>query len=278
MQRTCSICGNVETAPIEPPGHNYNTVVTEPTCTEQGYTTYTCTRCDHSYVGDYTDALGHDYKVTKNVGQNCIKDGYIVYTCSRCGDTYTEVVPADGVHSYSATVIPPTCTEQGYTEYVCDECGTTYKDKYTDALGHAWSDWEDVHPAECEIDGTQERTCARCGEVETRNIPATGHDWDTEVEVVPPTCTDGGYTIHTCNACGTTHRDNFTEPLGHISSDWIVDIEPTTETEGSKHKECTRCGAVLETAVIPKLEDTNTYLVTESGEFLTDEQGNLLIL
>ena len=37
--------------------HTYETTVTAPTCTEQGYTTYTCD-CGDSYVGDYVDAEG----------------------------------------------------------------------------------------------------------------------------------------------------------------------------------------------------------------------------
>jgi hypothetical protein len=41
--------------------HAYSAVVTAPTCTEQGYTTYTC-ECGDSYVGDYVDATGdHTY-------------------------------------------------------------------------------------------------------------------------------------------------------------------------------------------------------------------------
>ena len=46
-----------------PHEHSYTAVVTEPTCTEGGYTTYTC-ECGDSYVDDYTDALGHDWKGT----------------------------------------------------------------------------------------------------------------------------------------------------------------------------------------------------------------------
>ena len=42
--------------------HTYeNGIVTAPTCTEQGYTTYTCA-CGDSYVADYVDATGHTYK------------------------------------------------------------------------------------------------------------------------------------------------------------------------------------------------------------------------
>ncbi len=40
--------------------HNYTAAVTAPTCTAQGYTTYTCT-CGDSYVGSYVDAIDHSY-------------------------------------------------------------------------------------------------------------------------------------------------------------------------------------------------------------------------
>ncbi len=38
--------------------HKYDSVVTEPTKTEDGYTTHTCTVCGDSYVDTYTDAIG----------------------------------------------------------------------------------------------------------------------------------------------------------------------------------------------------------------------------
>ena len=41
--------------------HKWDKVTEEPTCTEQGYTTYTCD-CGESYVGDYVDAVGHAYE------------------------------------------------------------------------------------------------------------------------------------------------------------------------------------------------------------------------
>ena len=65
------------TATFTAVGHNYVAAVTDPTCTEQGYTTYTCSVCGDSYVDDYTDATGHDYELV---------DGS--YVCSVCGDSY----------------------------------------------------------------------------------------------------------------------------------------------------------------------------------------------
>ena len=57
--------------------------MTEPTCTEDGYTTHTCGKCGDSYTDSTVAALGHDYACTED-GDN------LVYTCTRCGDSYTE--------------------------------------------------------------------------------------------------------------------------------------------------------------------------------------------
>jgi hypothetical protein len=177
MERTCSICGNVDIALIDPLEHEYETVVTEPTCLTKGYTDYICKRCGTQLRKDYTSSLGHEWD-----------EGFVR--------------------------IEPTCTTNGVRRHTCTRCGDTVEVGIS-ALRHDWGEWSHVHPAECEIDGTDSRYCKRCGEEEIQNVPATGHDWDVDVEVVEPTCTDGGYTIHTCNYCGATKRDNYTEPLGH---------------------------------------------------------------
>ena len=49
-----TFCGTTQ----ELTGHDYKAVITTPTCTEQGYTTYTC-NCGDRYVDDYVDATGH---------------------------------------------------------------------------------------------------------------------------------------------------------------------------------------------------------------------------
>ena len=77
--------------------HSYDAVVTAPTCTEKGYTTHTCA-CGDSYVDTYVDALGHAWdngKVTKEPTET--ETGVKTFTCTRCGETKTEVIPATGV-------------------------------------------------------------------------------------------------------------------------------------------------------------------------------------
>ncbi len=76
--------------------HSYTAVVTAPTCTEKGYTTHTCA-CGDSYVDTYVDALGHAWdnsKVTKEPTET--ETGVKTFTCTRCGETKTETIPATG--------------------------------------------------------------------------------------------------------------------------------------------------------------------------------------
>lgn len=74
--------------------HSYTDVVTEPTCTEKGFTTYTC-ECGYFYVDTYVDALGHAWdKGVVTLEPTATEDGVRTYTCERCGETKTEVIKA----------------------------------------------------------------------------------------------------------------------------------------------------------------------------------------
>ena len=60
--------------------HSYSETVTPPTCTEQGYTTYTC-GCGESYVGNYVNAAGHAFD-----GWNADENRHW-HICVACGQT-----------------------------------------------------------------------------------------------------------------------------------------------------------------------------------------------
>ncbi|MCD7827497.1 MAG: DUF6273 domain-containing protein, partial [Clostridiales bacterium] len=66
--------------------HNYTSAVTEPTCTEGGYTTYTCTICGDTYIGGLTEAKGHTVVIDKAVEATCTQSGLTEGShCSVCG-------------------------------------------------------------------------------------------------------------------------------------------------------------------------------------------------
>ena len=66
--------------------HDYKKVVTEPTCTTGGYTTFICNKCFDTYKGAETAALGHDDQVVSVVEPTCTKGGYTNFVCARCGE------------------------------------------------------------------------------------------------------------------------------------------------------------------------------------------------
>jgi DNA-directed RNA polymerase subunit RPC12/RpoP len=248
-------------APCE---HDYKAVVTAPTCTEQGYTTYTCAKCGKSYKGDEVAALGHDYQAAVTA-PTCTAKGFTTYTCSRCGDSYTgsEVAAlghnwgegvvtkaptetAEGVrtytcarcgeqrteaipvlsheHSYTAAVTAPTCTEAGYTTHTC-ACSDSYVDSPVPALGHSFGEWGVTKAATCTDQGEETRVCSRCGERERKKLEALGHDY--KAVVTAPTCTEAGFTTYTCSRCSDSYNADEVAALGHDYKDGV----------------CTRCGA-----------------------------------
>lgn len=92
------ICAYCQTVVKEALGHSYETVVTDPTCTEGGYTTYTCTVCGESHIADEVEPLGHSWSAWEvTVPATCTEPGEEFCSCI-CGLTQTRQIPAG--HSY----------------------------------------------------------------------------------------------------------------------------------------------------------------------------------
>ena len=149
QKAVCVVCLN---AYGEFLAHTYNSVVTVPTCEEQGFTTYTCV-CNDSYVDNYVEPLNHNYgefisngnnthsKICKNdsthiITENC-KGGQATETqkaiCEVCNSEYGAVL--NHTHKYNSVVTDPTCEDKGFTTYTC-ACGDSYVDNYAEPLQH----------------------------------------------------------------------------------------------------------------------------------------------
>lgn len=142
-------------------------------------------------------------------------------------------------HEHTLThvdAVAATCTETGAVEYwYCTECGKNFGDAEatqpitqvkTEALGHAYGEWEVVEPATCTEDGLQKQTCTRCGNVVEQPMKAPGHSYGDWVEEYAPTCTEMGLQTRTCSRCGAVGERDI-PALGHN----FVNMT------------CTRCGA-----------------------------------
>ena len=229
-----------ETVVVPAVGHSYEKDVTAPTCTEQGYTTYTC-HCGDSFVADYVDAAGHSYEAVVTKAPTCTETGEKTFTCS-CGESYTEAIAATGHTLTQVAAKAPTCTEKGHKAYeYCSVCDyTTYEE--VAATGHSYSEAVTKAPT-CTETGEKTFTCS-CGESYTETVPAAGHTL-TQVAAKAPTCTETGHEAYEyCSVCDYTTYEEVAA-LGHTE---VVDaaVAPTcTETGLTEGKHCSVCGEVL---------------------------------
>ena len=252
--KTCTQCGATVTETIAKLSHSYTATVVAPTCTTNGYTLHKCSVCGTSYKDSTTKATGHSYGnsvVTKQ--PTCTSEGTKTKTCTKCNATVTETI-AKLSHSYTATVVAPTCTADGYTLHKCSVCGTSYKDSTTKATGHSYGNSVVTKQPTCTSEGTAIKTCTKCNATVTEKLPAKGHTSVTD-KGYPATCTTAGKTDGShCSVCNTVIKvQTVINATGHKSSGWIVDKTASIGVKGSKHKECTVCKKVLETAEIPAL-------------------------
>ena len=252
--KTCTQCGATVTETIAKLSHSYTTTVVAPTCTADGYTLHKCSVCGTSYKDNTTKATGHSYGnsvVTKQ--PTCTSEGTKIKTCTKCNATVTETI-AKTSHKYADTVVAPTCTTNGYTLHKCSVCGTSFKDSTTKATGHSYGNSVVTKQPTCTSEGTKIKTCTKCNVTVTEKLPAKGHTAVTD-KGYPATCTTAGKTDGShCSVCNTVIKvQTVINATGHKSSGWIVDKAASIGVKGSKHKECTVCKKVLETAEIPAL-------------------------
>ena len=252
--KTCIKCNATVTETIPKTSHKYADTVVAPTCTVDGYTLHKCSVCGASYKDSTTKATGHSYGnsvVTKQ--PTCTSEGTKTKTCTKCNATITETIPKTS-HKYADTVVAPTCTVDGYTLHKCSVCGTSYKDSTTKATGHSYGNSVVTKQPTCTAEGTAIKTCTKCNATVTEKLPAKGHTAVTD-KGYPATCTTAGKTDGShCSVCNTVIKvQTVINATGHKSSGWIVDKAASIGVKGSKHRECTICKKVLETAEIPAL-------------------------
>lgn len=270
-EKTCNVCQNkvVEEMPIKEHVHKYDKKVTAPTCTEQGYTTYTC-KCEDTYKTDYIDSLGHKYSewaVIKEPTENV--SGAKSRICTRCYDKVEEIIPPlNHTHNYKKEMKEATCTEKGYVKLEC-ACGDKFE-VILEAKGHLFGENQIIkNPTENE-EGTIKNVCDNCKYEKITKLSKLPHEHIYSQTVVPSTCIEKGYTKYTCR-CGHAYNDNYIDMLPHEYGDFVVTVEPTETTKGVQEKTCKYCNDIIkeEIAKIPHTHKFSAIVIeptcTEKG-------------
>ena len=156
----------------EEPDHTHiyqSTVTREPSCTEAGVKTYTCS-CGDKYT-EKIAALGHQPVTDPRVEPTETEEGKTEGShCSVCGEILKEqeTIPATGKpgehhHSYESEVTKEaTCTEEGIRTYRC-ECGETYTEQIAQ-LEHLYV--EKYIPATVKDSGKVQKICSVCQNIQ----------------------------------------------------------------------------------------------------------------
>ena len=113
-------------------------------------------------------------------------------------------------HSYETTTLKaPTCTANGTQVRSCSKCGKVLTESAA-KLGHAYGAWTTTKEATCVEAGSRTRTCSRCGDVQTETVGAGGHKYvSTTLE---STCQSYPGIRYTCSLCGDSY-DVYDESL-----------------------------------------------------------------
>ena len=256
----CSRCGKSHTERDPAPGHQWDDgkVTKEPTCTEAGERTYTCTRlltniaCGAKRT-ETIPALGHDPEIIPGKAATCTESGLTEGSrCRRCGATLEaqETIPALGHSPKVAAGKAATCTESGLTESsICERCGATLQTQETiPALGHSPKAVAGKAATCTESGLTEGSVCERCGATlkAQETIPALGHS-PKAVAGKAATCTESGMTEGSvCERCGATLKAQETIPaLGHSPRAVAGKAATCTESGLAEESICERCGVTL---------------------------------
>ena len=266
-----------------------STLKDKATCTTNAIYYKSCTCGQVSTTETFEDKdtkLGHEYtkqikdaKYLKSQGSNCQEHDAYWYACSRCDVSAKDDENAQDKYYESAEVGNHvsskdwnknsnnhwhSCTVPGCNE-VSDKGNHVY-DQEVESSEYL------ATPATCMTPARYYKSCI-CGAKGTEAFAATGtHLGHAYIEVKNPqflrekatNCKEHDTYWYVCSRCGKTSKtiNKYYEDKDskgeHISSDWIIDQQPTVAKEGSKHKECTVCKEVLETEKIAKLENVKT--------------------
>ena len=178
---SCSVCGNAGTetfsyGEVDANNHVGETEIrgyVEATCKADGYSgdTY-CVACDAKLAEGQILKADHNLTKVEAKAATHEEDGNIEYfTCGTCQKIFAddkgkvELAAADVVIPKEEHTYAPAQDDKEHWNGC--ECGSRI-----DVEAHAYGEWTILKEAELDVPGSKERTCAKCGYVETVVIPA----------------------------------------------------------------------------------------------------------
>lgn len=229
----------------------------KPGCTTSGYSgDQQCTAGCGQIIryGHVVNKLSHDWDGGKPAKQG--KSEGILYTCQRADCGETRFVKNSATTGYIVTVIKGTASVAAGTLITDKIAQNTVVTVTADApeAGKVFDKWVVLEGNVTLADVTKATTTFTMPGNDVKleatykdASPSHTHSYGTEWKY------DDTDHWHECE-CGD--KANI---AAHSASEWIVDTAATETADGAKHKECTVCKKVLETAPIPATGSNHTH-------------------
>jgi len=266
---------------IDANNHDYVGVYTNPTCTENGYTTYTCSRCGDSYV-EYDDpdtTLEHNYSVPVSIawdGEDAVT-ATVTLKCATCDATTTTAATVTDSEKSAATceadqVITYTASYDGIDSISKDVTVANTK------LGHQYEisaiKWETLDTATGKVDALY--VCANdASHEDTRKVGTTFEVIQNQTEELPE------ITRYTYSA-GSFHdqKDVETKPAaGHTTHTYTVPVSIAWDSDDAVTAtvtlKCSKCDATTTTAatVTDSVKSAATCTANEVRTYTASYEG-----
>ena len=259
----CTSCDRIAHKGVSTPSlheiaDNYKLInEVKPGCTTSGYSgDQQCTAGCGQIIryGHVVNKLSHDWDGGKPAKQG--KSEGILYTCQRADCGETRFVKNSAATGYIVTVIKGTASLAAGTLITDKIAQNTVVTVTADApeVGTVFDKWVVLEGNVTLADATKATT--------TFTMPGNDVKLEATYKDAPPSHTHSYGTEwkyddtdhwHECE-CGD--KANI---AAHSASEWIVDTAATETADGAKHKECTVCKKVLETAPIPATGSNHTH-------------------
>ena len=226
-------------------------VTKQPTCTEAGTKTYTCTSCGKTKTTEIA-ATGHQHTEIRNKKEaTCKEEGYTGDTyCKDCGEKLSDgkTIAKTTEHTWDGGKVTKaaTCTEKGVKTYTCTVCGATKTEEIA-ATGHQHTEVRNKVEATCTKEGySGDVYCTDCGTKLSSGteIARKAHEYE-ERERNEANCKRNGYILFVCKVCGDEKREVLPK-TDHQHTEIRNKVEATCTDEGyTGDTYCTDCGEKL---------------------------------